>query len=94
MTEQSTVVIRLLAFRGGPSDTTECFNGLRIEAADELKRLRAELAACKEDAERYRWLLLNAVREKPLGDKYIEFHCDFETWNDISAAIDAARREP
>jgi hypothetical protein len=55
-------------------------------------RLRAERDALQEDAERYRWLLLNAVHEKPLGDKYVEFHCDFETWNDISAAIDAARK--
>ena len=35
--------------------------------------------------------LEHAVREKNLGDKFIEFHCDFESWNDIDAAIDKAR---
>jgi len=43
------------------------------------------------DARRYAWLRANAVREKNLGDKFIEFHCDFESWNDIDAAIDKAR---
>jgi hypothetical protein len=43
------------------------------------------------DAQRYAWLRGNAVREKNLGDKFIEFHCDFESWNDIDAAIDKAR---
>ena len=32
---------------------------------DEIERLRAELAACREDAERYRWLK-NRVGEGPL----------------------------
>lgn len=43
------------------------------------------------DAQRYAWLRKNAVREKNLGDRYIEFHCDFESWNNIDAAIDKAR---
>ena len=50
---------------------------------------KTEVEALRADAERYRWLRDNAVREKPLGDKYIEFHCDFEAWNDVDAAIDA-----
>ncbi|WP_273704137.1 hypothetical protein [Candidatus Accumulibacter vicinus] len=45
------------------------------------------------DAQRYSWLRGNAVREKNLGDKFIEFHCDFESWNDIDAAIDKARMQ-
>lgn len=52
--------------------------------------LEVQLARMAKDAERYRWLRANAVREKCLGDKYIEFHCDFESWNDVDAAIDAA----
>jgi hypothetical protein len=55
--------------------------------------LRAERDALKADAERYRWLKANAVREKNLGDKCIEYHCDFEHWNDLDASIDAARQE-
>jgi hypothetical protein len=55
----STVAIRLRAYRGSQSDTTECFNGLRDEAADEIERLRAELVACREGADK-------------LGDSYNE----------------------
>lgn len=44
----STVVIRLRAYRGSQSDTAECFNGLRDEAADEIERLRAEVEALRE----------------------------------------------
>jgi hypothetical protein len=62
-------------------------------AADEIERLDAEIERLRADAERYRWLRENAVHEKPLGDKYIKFHCDFETWNDVDAAIDAAMQE-
>ena len=50
------------------------------------------LAEAKKDAERYRWLIKNAVREKNLGDRYIEFHCDFENWNNVTEAIDAAMK--
>ena len=56
----------------------------------EMERLKAELTETKKDAERYRWLIKNAVREKNLGDRYIEFHCDFENWNNVTEAIDAA----
>jgi hypothetical protein len=76
---------------------------LRAENA-ELRALRADFAhrnaelweraeQDRANAERYRWLKANAVREKKLGDKYIEFHCDFESWNDIDAAIDKAIKE-
>ena len=58
----------------------------------ENNRLKAELAEAKKDAERYRWLIKNAVREKNLGDRYIEFHCDFENWNNVTEAIDAAMK--
>lgn len=48
----STIVIRLRAYRGAQHDTTECFNGLRDEAADEIERLEVlekELAALRQD---------------------------------------------
>jgi hypothetical protein len=50
----STVVIRLRAYRGEQHNTTECFNGLRDEAASlidnlivERDALRAEVAALR-----------------------------------------------
>jgi hypothetical protein len=55
-----------------------------------------EIAKLRKDAERYRWLLANCVREvsdEDDGTKSIIFHCDFEHYNDVSAAIDAAMTE-
>lgn len=57
-------------------------DGGDVDLVEQFRRM-------EKDAARYRWIRNNAVREKPLGDKYIEFHCDFETWNDVDAAIDA-----
>ena len=62
-------------------------DGGDVDLIEQLRRMA-------KDAARYRWLRNNAVREKPLGDKYIEFHCDFETWNDVDAAIDATLAAP
>ena len=46
-------IVERLRFLG----SGEPFRGaLMCEAADEIERLRAELAAAKRDAERYRWL--------------------------------------
>jgi hypothetical protein len=42
-------VIRLRAYRGSQMDTTECFNGLRDEAADALERAEAERDALKRE---------------------------------------------
>lgn len=48
-----TDIVERLRFLG----SGEPFRGaLMCEAADEIERLRAELAAAKRDAERYRWL--------------------------------------
>ena len=58
-------------------------DGGDVPLVEQIRRMAA-------DAARYRWLKNNAVQEKYLGDKYIEFHCDFESWNDVDAAIDAA----
>lgn len=65
---------------------------LTLTTAEIIWGIKAELAEAKKDAERYRWLIKNAVREKNLGDRYIEFHCDFENWNNVTEAIDAAMK--
>lgn len=57
-------------------------------------RLREELATAQKDADRYRWLRDNSVRElTDFGDLGILFSCDFTNWNDVDAAIDAAMQE-
>ena len=53
------------------------------EAADELDRLRAENAALREDAERYRWLRYQSHME--LGAELLLHRMN------VDAAIDAAR---
>ena len=54
-------------------------------------------AAClrelHSDAARYRWLLANRVSENDEGEKCIYFWCDFDNYNDVDAAIDAAMAE-
>lgn len=80
----STVVIRLRAYRGSQSDTAECFNGLRDEAADEIERLRAEVAALRAVLSQ---ALSDYQTNAPLKDQYQEW--DQEIW----AAIDAALAE-
>jgi hypothetical protein len=62
---------------------------IATEAADEIERLRAELDALKEDAERYRWLRF--------ADRW---PCAFVSSDapepligvELDAAIDAARK--
>ena len=50
-----------------------------------------ECDALRADAERYRFLRDNRVDENDEGEKYITFYCDFEHYDDVDAAIDAAR---
>ena len=59
-------------------------NGILNEKRAEIERLRA-------DAERYRWLEEHCTSENDNGDKCLVFWCDFENYNDVDAAIDAAR---
>ena len=65
-----------------------CHTALSIadEAAEKIEALR-------DDAERYRHLKANHLREYPddNGTLCIEFWCDFDNWDDVDAAIDAAR---
>lgn len=50
--------------------------------------------ALKADAERYRWLVKKCVKEvTDYGDLGIIFRCDFENYDDVDAAIDAAMRQ-
>ena len=53
---------------------------------DENTRLRAELAACREDAERYRWLRdISGCDEGPNGERL---------WGEkLDAAVDKVRKE-
>jgi hypothetical protein len=61
------------------------------EAADEIERLSAELAEARLDAERYRWLIENAVIET---DGWRSDGRDPATTKQpVDAAIDAARKE-
>jgi hypothetical protein len=55
-------------------------------------QLRAERDAAVVDALRYRWLRDNRVDENGDGEKCIYFWCDFEHYDDVDAAIDAARQ--
>ena len=49
--------------------------------------------AMREDAERYRWLKDKCVvNTSDFGDLGIKFDCDFDHWNNVDAAIDAARK--
>lgn len=52
----------------------------------------AQLVAAeyKQDALRYRWLKEYCTTESYDGDLGLKFRCDFENWNHIDAAIDAA----
>ena len=52
--------------------------------------LQAAIAEYKQDAERYRWLKEYCTTESYDGDLGLKFRCDFENWNHIDAAIDAA----
>jgi hypothetical protein len=59
----------------------------------ELARLTAERNALRADAERYRWLRDNRVSENDDGEKCVYFWCDFEHYDNVDAAIDAARAQ-
>ena len=73
--------------------------GQEISAAiDEIERLTAErdglrrqLAEAEQDARRYRHLVeKHSTEVDDYGTLGITFRCDFEHYNDIDAAIDAA----
>jgi hypothetical protein len=74
-------------------------NPVWIEAADELDRLRRELAEAQRDAGRYRWLRERAYKDGgsiycagPDGS-YDEFAVGYLP-DGLDAAIDAAMAEP
>jgi hypothetical protein len=56
-----------------------------------INTLVAERDAAVADAERYRWLRENRVIENYDGEKCLYFWYDFEHYDDVDAAIDAAR---
>jgi hypothetical protein len=58
----------------------------------EVERMVAERDAAVADADRYRWLRENRVIENYAGEKCLYFWYDFEHYDDVDAAIDAARQ--
>lgn len=86
--------------RFDPCGTDECKKrcdsyGVACEdiMADEIERLHAELAECKQDAERYRWLRhprmgWDIVHKTEVGLVCAEYLACVE----LDAAIDAARK--
>lgn len=71
------IVKRLRAVENG-WETTHCYNGLRIEAADEIERLLAEIAKAREMNAEARKVL---ARCRPYIDSGME---------SLHSAIDAA----
>ena len=57
--------------------------------ADEIDRLRAELAACQQDAERYRWWRKYFEGNSPDMPDAV---CAVRTPAELDAAIDTARK--
>lgn len=58
---------------------------LMAEAAEAIRELQV-------DAARYRWLRDNCVDERYDGEKRVRFNCDFDNWDNVDAAIDAAMK--
>ena len=65
-------------------------------ADDEISRLRAELAECRRDAERYRWIRGNVPSHSTRWSRWkVEYFYGASGWNDLrhaklDAEIDAA----
>ena len=59
----------------------------------ENDQLKAEIERLRLDAARYQWLKEHRRTETYDGDLGLEFTCDFENYNNIDAAIDAAMKE-
>jgi len=64
-----------------------------LEASARCREYETIIASLSLDAERYRYLIENCVRENECGDKSINFLCDFEHYDDPSASIDEAMQE-
>lgn len=65
--------------------------GLPDDGCNSTQRTLHAIQRLRTEAARYRWLRDNRVYEDDDGTQFIEYSCDFENWNDIDAAIDAAR---
>ncbi len=76
--------------RGRQQGITDCYDDV-LTAKQHNVELRAKVEALRADAERYRWLRDNRVSENDDGEKCVYFWCDFEHYDDVDAAIDAAR---
>ena len=88
-TANATIAECYQAVAGGKGEPGNWHGAQPVRDCIEALRADAERA----DAERYRHLKAHHVREYPddNGTLCIEFWCDFDNWDDIDAAIDAAR---
>lgn len=65
---------------------------MSTDQSERIAALEREVEALRADAERYRWLVQNSTREvSHIGDLGLHFNCDFDNWDNVDAAIDAAR---
>ena len=74
-----------MSFLGGPEDA---------EVERYVSALEAELERLRANDARYAWLKAHRTRERgDHGDLALRFDCNFEHYNDIDAAIDAAMKD-
>jgi len=64
-----------------------------LEASARCREYETIIASLSLDAERYRYLIENCVRENEGGDKSINFLCDFEHYDDPRGSIEEAMQE-
>lgn len=79
-----------------PADSERDADLVLLRASKEIESLRAELAECKRDAERYRWIRGNVPSHSTRWSRWkVEYFYGASGWNDLrhaklDAEIDAA----
>ena len=109
LTNEAAAMLRRLAALTVPpagnapsaaADDAELCKGLRrlhmpstMEAADRIESLSAQLASAREDAERYRWLRLNELRND-WGSGEVTFHwlAPLDGGGSLEATLELNRR--
>ena len=96
LTDEEVITIAREAARGGVIARTGS-TSMRIARAIEariMEKLAEQGINLVLDAERYRWLKEHCAREfTDQGDLEISFRCDFDNFDNIDSAIDAAMKE-
>jgi hypothetical protein len=95
MTDGKTLIERLRAGTGGGKH----WMLLHEEAANEITLLRAELEACRVDAERYRvgherYETVRRMNVPEFRDAYVESLRGCRTFDELVDAIGAGTKEP